>query len=99
LVVAILVCHGFLFNSLFSLAYGGDAEVSTRRTADGYAVRYTSGKAVYAERLQAGRWLGCGWSADARTDVENMWADDAFELRLKQRPTSSQTPVSLLSTG
>ena len=58
-----------------------------------------SGKAVYAERLQGGRWLGCGWSADTRTDVENMWAADAFELRMKQQPTSPRTPGSLLSTG
>ena len=97
--IAILAWHGFLLFSLFSLAYGEDTEVGVRRTRDGYVVRYTSSKAVYAERLRGGRWIGCGWSADARTDVENMWADDAFELRMKQQPTPSKAPGSLLSTG
>ena len=60
--IAILARHGFLLFSLFSLAYGADAEVGVRRTRDGYVVRYASGNAVYAERLQGGRWLGCGWS-------------------------------------
>ena len=95
---AILVWNGFLSSLLFSLAYGEDAAVSVRRTADGYVVRYVSDKAVYAERLQGGRWIGCGWSANARTDVENMWAKEAFELRMKQQPTPSATPGSLLST-
>ena len=75
LAVAILAWSGFLLSSLLSSACGEDTEVGVRRTADGYVVRYMSGNAVYAERLQGGRWLGCGWSADARTDVENIWAD------------------------
>ena len=32
-------------------------------------------------------------------DVEKMWAADAFELRMKQQPTSPRTPGSLLLTG
>ena len=64
LALATLAWSGFLLSSLLGSARGEGTDVAVRPTADGYVVRYMSGNAVYAERLQGGRWLGCGWSAE-----------------------------------
>jgi alpha-galactosidase len=99
LTVAVLACSGFLFGPHFRLAFAEAVDVTAWQAPDGFSVRYMSGQTVYVEKLRGGRWIGCGWSAAGRTDLETMWADDAFELRIKDQPTPPKTPGLLLSTG
>lgn len=65
-----------------------------------YEIRYVSGKTVYVEALQHGRWVGRYWSADGRIDPGKFWAgDDAFKIRVKNKPTPPTVPGTSLSMG
>lgn len=65
-----------------------------------HEIQYVSGKTVYVEALQHGRWVGRYWSADGRIDPVKFWSgDDAFEIRIKNRPTPPTIPGTSLSMG
>lgn len=65
-----------------------------------HEIQYVSGKTVYVEALQDGRWVGRYWSADGRIDPAKFWGDDdAFKIRMKNRPTPPTFPGTSLSLG
>lgn len=65
-----------------------------------HEVRYISGATVYVEALQHGRWVGRYWSADGKIDPDKYWAgDDAFKIRVKNRPTPPTVPGTSLDMG
>jgi alpha-galactosidase len=74
-------------------------DILLRETPAGQEVRYVSGNTVCLERLRAGRWEVGGWSAQGHSDFPQPWQSNAFELRVKDRPTPSTVPGTLLSDG
>ncbi len=65
-----------------------------------HEIRYISGKTVYVESLRQGRWVDRYWSADGRVDPSKFWTgDNAFEIRVKNRPTPPTVPGTSLSMG
>jgi alpha-galactosidase len=76
-----------------------DTEVVLRGLPARPEIRYRSGKTVYLERLRAGRWQGCGWSAEGRCEFPEPWESDAFDLRVKDRPTPAADPATPLGDG
>ncbi len=72
----------------------------TLRDAPGnHRAQYSSGGAVYVEEFRDGRLLGRFWSSDGVVDESRFWESPAFELAVKDKPTSSDVPGALLSDG
>ena len=91
-VVSMCVCASVLYPQEFP---GIKVEVSPN-----HEIRYVSGKTIYVEALQHARWVGRYWSADGRIDPSKFWTgDDAFEIRVKDKPSPPTVPGTLLSMG
>ena len=97
------MCSELSFTDAFSIRLWRNPRILRAGYPGGREVRYSSGKTVYVERLEGDRWLGCGWNvdtswhtdfpdglagpADGQADVGKMCASEAFELRMKDRPS------------
>ena len=76
-------------------AYGQNPGVFQQEAASGkHEIRYVSGTTVYVESLQGERWVGCGWSAEGRNDIKELWTSDAFEFSVKDKPSGPAAPIS-----
>ncbi len=58
-------------------------------------VRFTSGRAIYLEKLLEGHWSGCYWSADGRINIKKeFWSEDAFQLCIDRESLSGGWSVA-----
>src|SRR5207249_2874034 len=65
-------------------------------TSPDHEIRYTSGKTIYVEGLVDSRWVGRYWTPSGRINFPyQRFADDAFELQVKDNPDPAAPPISL----
>ena len=66
------------------------------KPAPDHEVRYTSGKTIYVEGLVEDRWVGRYWTPSGRINFPyQLWAEDAFQLQVKDNPAPDAAPISL----
>jgi alpha-galactosidase len=93
--VNLALCAGFgSLNAPSNFSQGfTDIQVKSTRAPE---VRFTSGKTIYVEGLVDGRWVGRYWTPTGRINTPyQRWAEDAFELQVKNDPHPAVEPVSL----